>query len=220
MPERRFIAYYRVSTTRQGQSGLGLAAQQEAVERFLGADDVLVDEFVEVESGKNNDRPMLAEAIAACRKHGALLLIAKLDRLARNLHFISGLLEGGVTFVCCDMPEADRTFLQMAAVFAEWEGRKISERTKASLAAAKARGVKLGNPHGNDASLARARAAQRHNADDRAAAARSIISEIQRAGLTSYRDIAKALNARGVPTPRGGSWHPSSVRSVLLRTAA
>ena len=140
-----FVAYYRVSTQRQGQSGLGLEAQQAAVTAFT-KDQAIIAEFTEIESGRKNNRPQLAEALALAKKHKAILVIAKLDRLARNVHFISGLLESNVQFIAADMPEADRTFLQMAAVFAEWEAKKISERTKSALQMAKARGTKLGSP--------------------------------------------------------------------------
>lgn len=220
MEPRRFIAYYRVSTARQGTSGLGLEAQRHAVRSFVNSHDELLDEFVEIESGKQNNRPHLNAALVACKRRGATLVIAKLDRLARNVHFVSGLLESGVSFVCCDMPEADRTFLQMAAVFAEWEGRKISERTKAALAAARDRGVKLGNPNGNPSGLANARRQQSEIANDRASTIMPIIEEIRRAGLTSYRQIAIALNARGIETARGKRWHASSVRNVLARAAS
>lgn len=217
MEPRRFIAYYRVSTVRQGMSGLGLDAQRHAVKSFIRFEDDLIDEFVEVESGKRNDRPHLNAALVACKARGATLVIAKLDRLARNVHFVSGLLESGVSFVCCDMPEADRTFLQMAAVFAEWEGRKISERTKAALAAARDRGTKLGNPIGNPANLQFARDKQSYNAIIHAETIIPIIEEIRRAGLSSFRQIAAALNARGIATARGKRWHASSVRNVVVR---
>ncbi len=124
-----YVTYYRVSTQRQGQSGLGLEAQRAAVQTFLAGKEIIA-EFTEVESGRKSDRVQLAAALALAKKQKATLVIAKLDRLARNVHFISGLLESGVQFVAADMPEADRTFLQMAAVFAEWEAKKISERTK------------------------------------------------------------------------------------------
>ena len=145
----KYVAYYRVSTDRQGQSGLGLDAQRAAVAKHIAAAE-LVAEFTEVESGRKNDREQLAAALATAKKAKATLVIAKLDRLARNVHFISGLLESGVPFVCADMPEADRTFLQMMAVFAEWEARKISERTKSALAQVKAQGRTLGCPHTPD----------------------------------------------------------------------
>ncbi len=128
-----YVTYYRVSTQRQGQSGLGLEAQRSAVQAYLAGKEIIA-EFTEVESGRKTDRPQLAAALALAKKQKATLVIAKLDRLARNVHFISGLLESNVQFVAADMPEADRTFLQMAAVFAEWEAKKISERTKSAQA--------------------------------------------------------------------------------------
>jgi DNA invertase Pin-like site-specific DNA recombinase len=140
-----FVAYYRVSTERQGRSGLGLEAQQKAVRDHLnGGDWKLVGEFTEVESGKRSDRPKLAEALKACRVRGATLIIAKLDRLARNVHFVSGLMESGVEFTAVDFPQANRLAVHILAAVAEHEAKMISERTKAALAAAKARGVKLG----------------------------------------------------------------------------
>lgn len=210
-----YVAYYRVSTDRQGQSGLGLEAQRAAVETFAKGE--IVAEFTEVESGRKSDRAQLAAALAAAKKAKATLVIAKLDRLARNVHFVSGLLESGVPFVCADSPEADRTWLQMSAVFAEWEARKISERTKVALAAAKARGVRLGSPTpaagskaGNEAIQARAQAfAQR---------VLPIINSIKSQGMTSLREIAAELSARGVQTARGGSqWHASQVGNLLAR---
>jgi DNA invertase Pin-like site-specific DNA recombinase len=144
-----FVAYYRVSTDKQGASGLGLEAQQAAVQSYLnGGRWRLVAEFTEVESGKRNNRPRLAEALAVCRRRKATLVIAKLDRLARNVHFISGLLETGVNFVATDCPNDDRFMLHIRAAIAEDEARKISNRTKAALAAAKARGVELGGYRG------------------------------------------------------------------------
>jgi len=186
-----------------------------AVEAFAKGE--VIAEFTEIESGRKSDRAQLAAALAAAKKAKATLVIAKLDRLARNVHFVSGLLESGVPFVCADMPEADRTWLQMSAVFAEWEARKISERTKAALAAAKARGVRLGSPTplagseaGNAAIQARAQAfAQR---------VLPIINSIKSQGMTSLREIAAELSARGVETARGGSqWHASQVGNLLAR---
>lgn len=217
MASGRFIAYYRVSTDRQGRSGLGLDAQRKAVTDYLdGGNWELLNEFTEIESGKRNDRPQLAEAIKVARKEKATLIIAKLDRLARNVHFISGLLEGGVDFCCCDMPEADRAFLQIAAVFAEWEGRKISERTKAALAAAKARGVKLGCPDPAKGSAIGAHAT-RARANQFAENTLPVIASIRAAGVTTLQGIADALNARGIATARGGEWHPATVRNIANR---
>ena len=174
-------------------------------------------EFTEVESGRKNDREQLALALAAAKKAKAVLVIAKLDRLARNVHFISGLLESGVPFVCADMPEADRTFLQMSAVFAEWEARKISERTKAALQAAKARGVRLGSPaptKGSEAGIERIQA----RADAFASRVQPIIASIQAAGAATLRDIASALSARGIQTARGNTdWKPAQVARLIAR---
>jgi DNA invertase Pin-like site-specific DNA recombinase len=141
----RFVAYYRVSTAEQGRSGLGLDAQQAAVLNYLnGGTWQLVGEFTEVESGRKTERPELAKALALCRKHNATLVIARLDRLARNVHFISGLMETKVKFVACDMPEATPFMLHIYAAVAQEEARAVSARTKAALAAAKQRGVRLG----------------------------------------------------------------------------
>lgn len=213
----KFVAYYRVSTDRQGQSGLGLDAQREAVARHIGQAE-LVAEFTEVESGRKNDREQLAHALSLAKRTKAILVIAKLDRLARNVHFISGLLESNVPFVCADMPEADRTFLQMMAVFAEWEARKISERTKAALAQVKAQGRKLGSPTpeiGSAAGIAKLQA----KADKYAERVGPVVREIiAKTGAKTLRDIAEVLQARGIETPRGGCvWHASQVSNLLKR---
>lgn len=213
----KFVAYYRVSTDRQGVSGLGLDAQRHAVANHIGQAE-LVAEFTEVESGRKNDREQLAAAMATAKKAKAVLVIAKLDRLARNVHFISGLLESGVPFVCADMPEADRTFLQMMAVFAEWEARKISERTKAALAQVKAQGRKLGSPTpelGSAAGIAKLQAKADRYAERVGPVVREIIAKT---GAKTLRDIAEVLEARGIETPRGGCvWHASQVSNLLKR---
>jgi DNA invertase Pin-like site-specific DNA recombinase len=220
MTDRRFVAYYRVSTARQGQSGLGLEAQQSSVLSFVGDNADLIEEFVEIESGKKADRPKLLAALASCKRHGAKLIIAKLDRLARNVAFVSALMEAGIEFVAVDNPHASKLTIHILCAVAEHEREMISERTKAALAAAKARGVRLGNPNGNPRHMADARAIMQENAVDRASMIQPVILEIQRAGLTSYRQIAKALNARGISTARGGRWHPASVRNVILKMPA
>lgn len=213
----KFVAYYRVSTDRQGQSGLGLDAQREAVARHIGQAE-LVAEFTEVESGRKNDREQLAHALSLAKRTKATLVIAKLDRLARNVHFISGLLESNVPFVCADMPEADRTFLQMMAVFAEWEARKISERTKAALAQVKAQGRKLGSPTpelGSAAGIAKLQAKADRYAERVGPVVREIVAKT---GAKTLRDIAEVLQARGIETPRGGCvWHASQVSNLLKR---
>jgi len=220
MAEQRYVAYYRVSTTRQGISGLGLEAQRKAVEDYLAGNGTeIVDEFVEIESGKRNDRPELAKALAACRNGGrnkAVLVIAKLDRLARNVAFIANMLESGVEFVAVDMPEADRSFLQIAAVFAEWEGRKISQRTKEALAAAKARGIKLGSPCPEKGG-ALGRAVQMEKAELFAGNVLPLLRELQDNGVGTYYGLAKALRMRGIPTARGGRWEATTVRNLLTR---
>src|SRR5271170_1318580 len=150
MTNGKFVSYLRVSTVRQGISGLGLEAQRESVASYLkGGHWSLVREVVEIESGKRNDRPAIAEALRLCRLHGATLVIAKLDRLARNVHFVSSLMESGVEFVAVDFPQANRLTIHILAAVAEHEAKAISERTKAALAAAKARGVKLGGQRGS-----------------------------------------------------------------------
>ena len=206
-----YVAYYRVSTDRQGQSGLGLDAQREAVSRFVGAGN-LAAEFTEVESGKKHtNRPQLAAALAAAKKQGATLVIAKLDRLARNVCFVAGLLESGVDFVCADMPQANKTMLQMMSVFAEWEREQISARTKAALAQAKLRGTKLGNPRLEDARENAAAA----NREVVPVATVEFIRKMRSQGET-LRAIADQLNALHIRTPRGSQWHAKTVRAVLL----
>jgi DNA invertase Pin-like site-specific DNA recombinase len=217
----KFVAYYRVSTQGRGRSGLGLEAQQSAVREYLnGGDWRLVAEVTEVESGKRADLPKLAEALKLCRLHGATLIIAKLDRLARNVAFISNLMESGVEFHAVDFPQANRLTVHILAAVAEHEAKAISERTKAALAAAKRRGVKLGGYRGTTISKAMRKAsaeAVAKRADDRAADLGPIIAELQAAGATSLRAIAAGLNERGIPAARGGQWAAVQVSRVLSR---
>jgi DNA invertase Pin-like site-specific DNA recombinase len=217
MVTQRFVSYCRVSTARQGRSGLGLEAQRQAVAAYLGGGSGdLVGEFVEVESGKNSDRPQLALALVECRRRKAKLLVAKLDRLARDVHFISGLMKSGVPFVVADTPHATPLELHMRAAFAEEEARAISARTKAALQAAKARGTVLGNPRIEEAREGAALAIQA-GAGKHAADVLPIIRDVQAKGAETLREIAEELNKRGTKTARGGDWHASSVRNVLVR---
>jgi DNA invertase Pin-like site-specific DNA recombinase len=217
---RRVVVYARVSTARQGASGLGLEAQQAAVQAYAATQGLaIVAEYVEVESGKRTDRPQLAAAMAACALHRATLVIAKLDRLARNVHFISGLMEAGIDFVACDMPHANRLTLHLMAAMAEHEAAAISARTIAALAVAKARGVRLGNPNGAAALLAGCKdaaaasaASRRTAAADRAAAVMPLLNQLSTEGIVTARAAAAELNRRGVPAPSGGIWYPQQVR--------
>ncbi|MEZ5913472.1 MAG: recombinase family protein [Paracoccaceae bacterium] len=222
-PER-FVAYLRVSTARQGRSGLGLEAQSQAIGAFLSSrPSLLIATCKEVESGSRNDRPELARALTHARLTGAVLLIAKLDRLSRNAAFLLTLRDSGVRFVACDMPEANSLSVGIMAVVAEAEREAISRRTREALAAAKARGVRLGNPNGAEA-LRRAgkggvalRARVSANADAFAATLAPVIAAIRADGHTSLRAIAAQLTARGIRTRRGGRWHVSNVSGLLAR---
>ena len=208
-PPAPVVTYLRVSTDRQGQSGLGLEAQRAAVAFYI-AGRALLGEFVEVESGRKDDRPQLAAALALCRQHKARLVIAKLDRLARSVALISGLMESGVEFVAADMPEANRFMLHIMAAVAEHEREMISQRTRAALAVAKARGTRLGNPRPD---MAKARTAKSVGVAAFRTAVRPQIQALQAEGR-SLREIAAELNARGICAPRGGPWHPSSIRTI------
>jgi DNA invertase Pin-like site-specific DNA recombinase len=226
MANGKFISYLRVSTARQGVSGLGIEAQRESVSNFLnGGRWTLVQEVVEIESGKRNDRPAIAEALRLCRLHRATLVIAKLDRLARNVHFISSLMESGVEFIAVDFPQANRLTVHILAAVAEHEAKMISDRTKAALSAAKVRGVELGGRRGqlermpamaakgNKASAAvRSAAAAKRNDD-----LMPVIREVLESGPASNRQIADVLNERGITAARGGAWSAVQVRRILER---
>jgi len=219
MATGKFIAYYRVSTQKQGQSGLGLEAQQAAVLNYLnGGNWELIDKFTEVETGKGANalekRPQLKAALAACRKQGATLIIAKLDRLARNVHFVSGLLESGVEFVAADMPQANKVMIQMHAVMSEWERDQISARTKAALSAAKARGVKLGVA--GAANLKSNIEERRAAADAFAGKLRGVIEGMKARGQ-SQRAMVAELNGLGIKTARGGEWSLIQLQRVMAR---
>jgi DNA invertase Pin-like site-specific DNA recombinase len=213
----KFVGYFRVSTDRQGKSGLGLEAQREAVLDYLnGGSWALVQEFVEVESGKHSDRPQLAAALAACKKHRAKLVIAKLDRLSRNLAFIATLMDSGVEFVAVDNPHANKLTVHILAAVAQHEREMIAQRTKDALQAAKSRGKRLGNPK---LAQARQRAfkANREAANQFAANVLPVIQQIQASGVQSLRGVARALIARGIKTARGGEWSAVQVADILRR---
>jgi len=223
----RFVAYLRVSTDAQGRSGLGLEAQRAAVAQHVATTGGrIVAEFAEVESGRKRDRPELAAALEACRKQRAVLLLAKLDRLARNVAFVSSLIESGVEFIAADMPTVNRLTVHILAAVAEEEARMISARTKAALAAAKARGVVLGGRREGAADLRPyAKQASAASATARAAKARAraedlapMLEEMRAAGTVSLRGMARELNARGIPAPYGGKWSAMAVARVLGRT--
>ena len=220
MADRRFIAYYRVSTQAQGRSGLGLDGQRQAVRAYLNAGLWnMVAEFTEIESGKNNVRPQLAKAMELARLTGATLCIAKLDRLSRDAHFLLGLEKAGVDFVAADMPNANRLTVRLMAVIAQEEREMIAARTKAALAQAKARGMVLGGYKGgakvNGALGTQALVAK---ADVFAAEVGSIVLRLRNGGLSLNR-IARSLTDQKIKTARGGQWTATAVSNLIDRLA-
>ena len=217
------IAYYRVSTARQGRSGLGIEAQRDTVTRFAAAEGFdLASEFVEVETGKGADaldrRPQLAAALAVGRQNKCPVIVAKLDRLSRDLAFIAGLMAQRVPFIVAELGrDADPFMLHLYAALAEKERRLIAERTRAALRACKARGVQLGNPRNTREAAALGREAQAESADAFAADVLPIVASLRASGVTDLGGLAGALNTRGVRTARGGRWHVSNVKNVLDR---
>jgi DNA invertase Pin-like site-specific DNA recombinase len=221
---QKLIAYYRVSTAKQGASGLGLEGQEAAVAEYARATGgTLLRAYIEVETGKRADRPELAKALADAKRSKAVLVIAKLDRLARNVHFLSGLMEAGVEFVCCDMPSANRLTLHIMAAVAEDEAKRISERTKAALAAYKARGGILGAARpgayrlvggANAKAASRAGEAARANAVQAYADLKPWLAELRASGL-SLRQIAGRLDVEGHTTRQGKGWNPVQVARIL-----
>lgn len=222
----RVVAYFRVSTEGQSKSGLGLEAQRQAVRSLCsGRGWEVVAEHTEVESGKRADRPELAKALRHAKLTGAVLVVAKLDRLSRSVTFLSALQDSGAQFVAADMPEATELTVHIMAAVAQAERKAIGTRTREALAAAKARGVRLGNPNGaaalrragkgNGASVATIKG----NADAFAADLREVLEDLRAGGCTSLAGIAGELNARYIRTARGGKWHPSSVRNLEARLA-
>lgn len=242
MADGKFVSYLRVSTAKQGASGLGLDAQRAAVAGFLnGGRWSVIREVVEVESGKRADRPKLAEALALCRLHGAVLLVAKLDRLSRNAAFLFNLRDAGVRFIAADMPEANEMTVGIMAVVAEGERKAISKRTTEALAAAKVRlanlteeeradriargkAVKLGavrwdhlQAGGADRGRVAGIATRQGKASSRAADLAPIIADLRAAGVTTLAALAARLNAENIPAARGGAWSPVQVSRALSR---
>jgi DNA invertase Pin-like site-specific DNA recombinase len=237
-PVARYVAYFRVSTAKQGLTGLGMDAQRTAVAEYLrtkGTSAALLAEYVEVESGRNADRPELTKAMDHAKGARATLLIAKLDRLSRDVHFLTGLERGGVEFVACDMPDANRLTITILAAVAEHERKLISERTKAALAEArkriattgqrKHRQVKrLGNPNGAAAMMglgnAAAVSAIKAGADAKALDVRRAVSTLMAGGVASARGIARKLNEQGYRTPRAAQWDAKAVTRLTARLDA
>ena len=223
MAEGKQVLYFRVSTQKQGRSGLGLDAQREQCHQFLnGGQWEIIGEFVEVESGKRSDnRPQLEKALKLARVHNARLVVAKIDRLSRSVAFISKLMEGGVEFVAADMPEANQLTIHIMAAMAEHERKAISSRVKDSLKQAKLRGVKLGSPkcyltdedRRNGSKIGAE--VRTKNAVAKAEDLMEIIDDISQSGITSLKGIARELTNRRVPTPRGKDvWYPTTVKRV------
>jgi DNA invertase Pin-like site-specific DNA recombinase len=209
-----YVAYLRRSTAKQA---ITVEAQEEAIRRFIGGRGEILASYTETESGKRKDRPELLKALDHCRRTKSVLVIAKLDRLARNVAFIANLMESGVEFVAVDFPEANRLTLHILAAVAEHELRMISERTKTALQQLKRNGRRLGNPINLPEAQALGRATQAERAASRAIEIKPVIEEIRATGLTTLDEIAVALNRRGYKTVRGRPWHKTSVSRALTR---
>jgi len=220
----RFISYYRVSTESQRASGLGLEAQERAVVDYVArTGGRIIDSVTEVESGKRNDRPQIAEALRLCRVHKATLLIAKIDRLARNVAFVSTLMESGLDFVAVDFPQATPLTIHILAAMAEFERQQISNRTKAGLESARRRGVRLGKPENlsnRQLGSARGVTVRKAQADSRARDIAPEVAALQAEGATTLRALAAGLTAKGVKAPRGGDWSAIQVSRELKRLTA
>ena len=223
---QQVVTYLRVSTDRQGKSGLGIEAQREAVARFIAAEGLeVLGEFVEVETGKGSDaidrRPKLRDALALARKSKAAVVVAKLDRLSRDVSFIAGLMAQRVPFIVAELgADADPFMLHIYAALAQKERAMIADRTRVALAAKKAQGAKLGNRTNLPEAQAKSAAAGKTAADAFAANVLPVVRQLQAAGMVTVRAIAEALNARGIRTARGGEWHGSTVTNLLARDLA
>ena len=220
---QQVVTYLRVSTDRQGKSGLGMEAQREAVARFIAAEGLdVLGEFVEVETGKGSDalerRPKLRDALALARRNKAAVVVAKLDRLSRDVAFIAGLMAHRVPFIVAELgADADPFMLHIYAALAQKERAMIADRTRVALAAKKAQGARLGNPTNLAEAQALGAAAGRAGADAFAANVLPVVRDLQATGVVTIRAIAEALNLRGIRTVRGGEWHGSTVRNLLAR---
>lgn len=221
---KKIVCYLRVSTARQGSSGLGLDAQLQAVQQYAASMSAsIIATFTEVETGKLNTRPELTKALHLAKVTGATLVIAKLDRLSRNAAFLMTLQDAGVKFIAADLPQANNLTIGIMALVAQQEAEAISKRTKEALQAAKRRGKVLGNPNGAAALLKAAKgntaalSAIKKKADNHAANLQPVIDSLNSEGIISLGGIAKALNERGMLTPRGGIWHKTSVSNLLAR---
>lgn len=223
---RTVISYLRVSTQQQGRSGLGLEAQRAAIARFAASEDLVVaGEFIETETGKGSDalerRPQLAAALARARREGCPIVVAKLDRLSRDVHFVSGLMASRVPFLVSDLGiDTDPFILHLYAALSEKERAMIGERTRAALAAAKLRGTVLGNRKNLNEAQALGRASQQRRANDNAKNLLPVIAQIRAAGATTLRDVATMLTARGIKTARGGDWTAAAVQRVERRVGS
>lgn len=224
MYNMKIVAYQRVSTSKQGQSGFGLDAQWAAIQAYATqAQGTVIERFTEVESGKSNSRPELAKALQLAKLTGAVLVIAKLDRLSRNAAFLLTLRDSGVRFIAADMPDVNELTVDIMALIVEQERQAISRRTKEALQVAKARGARLGNPNGaaalKRANKGNAASVQRiqEDAHRRAEQLRPVVDDLSSKGVQSLGRLADELNARGILTARGGRWHRSSVRNLLVR---
>lgn len=214
---KTYVAYLRVSTNKQGIDGLGIEAQEMSIKAYNGN---VIAKFVEVESGKRKDRPELTKALDHCKLTQSTLIVAKLDRLSRNVHFISSLMESGVEFIACDFPEANRLTLHILAAVAEHEAKAISDRTKSALAVAKARGVKLGNPNltvvGRVKGNLQGIETNRKSADEFAKRVKPTVDAYRNIGM-GLRKVAVELNKVGIKTARGKQWTAQAVKNVMAR---
>ena len=220
-----FVCYIRVSTKKQSDSQLGMMAQEDAINKFVDRKGgSIIQRFVEVESGRNDDRPQLAAAINHCKLTNSVLLIAKLDRLARSVHFVSSLMRSEVDFIACDNEHANKLTIHLLASINEWEREIISTRIREALKQAKLRGTKLGvagkdnlTEEGREKGIENSLLKRIDNADDFAKKIVPIIQDIKNSGTTTLKSIAAELNLRNIKTARGKSWNPIQVSRILKR---